>query len=676
MIEHLDHRILGQRLAGLKGGDTGPQSPGAHIAQGAVVPGIGSGGLKNHHRVVLLEGGGAVIADAVLIPGVVLQEVPQHGSLRSQAVVGAVQTVGVLHDGDSGLVAPGVGLKAVIGAGDALRRLGNRHAQLGYLAIGVIDRGLILEAVDCQEVLGPQVGTVPAVVEGSTGIVRAVALSVDQVGGDGIAGLRVGVVLIERGGGHRGIVVRGLLRKLLGLHRAHGLAGAVHPGEVKLKLTGGLPGPEQGHHGLIAGVHVLGADRHRGVIGLVGKDQRDAVLVGGLPPAGGVEENDVGLAAARPHSDDGGAVGLKLSGAVRQVEQDLPQLAIDLHHRADHGTGLTIGGLDCLLGVPIGGLVTGHDHIAVIHPAHQSIAVGRGVVITGVVGEELIDLLGRQAVPGHGHLGDGAGILRLPGRGVLRLGVDRAIDGIGGPRLHTVVGLLPVLDTVIPAVIASEQGGNRNLSPQDHALSPGGQAVPHILGDVIAIGSHRVLLGANGVQIGAAGALAVQIGLGDHKDRILSCPGLQGGTALAVADEVPLAEGRPVVHIFLRIGGVGRVSGGGIQPAHGPGQEGQLLLRRAPALRAAGEHKQALTGALRQVEPTVFRQELGGVRSVRQGDHIEVGTARGVLRQIDVHLPAGLSASGVLIRQRFGKIARHGQLVGIAVIIGGGALAV
>ena len=95
----------------------------------------GSGAKLDQDLIVPFEGGGTVVAgghSAVFVPltAVVLQEVAQHGDLGGQAVVGAVQAVGVLDQGNVLSIDPGIGLETVIGACDGENRLGDRHAEV------------------------------------------------------------------------------------------------------------------------------------------------------------------------------------------------------------------------------------------------------------------------------------------------------------------------------------------------------------------------------------------------------------------------------------------------------------------------------------------------------------------------------------------------------------------
>ena len=127
--------------------------------------------------------------------------------------MGAVQAVGVLDQGNVLSIDPGIGLETVIGACDGENRLGYRHAEGGDCSVSGVNRRGVHKAVDSQEILCPVVCAVPAVVIGGAGVIFAIALAIDQVSGDGLVRVGVGIVLIERGGGYSGVVIRGLLGK-------------------------------------------------------------------------------------------------------------------------------------------------------------------------------------------------------------------------------------------------------------------------------------------------------------------------------------------------------------------------------------------------------------------------------------------------------------------------------
>ena len=256
------------------------------------------------------------------------------------------------------------------------------------------------------------------------------------------------------------------------------------------------------------------------------------------------------------------------------------------------------------------------------------------------------------------------------------MGVNSAVDLVRSAGVLAVVGVFPVLKAVVALPIANKQGWDGNLTAVDH-VALAAQPFLDILSDVIAVAAHGVDLGADLVQIVLPHTLTIHIGLGNDENGVLSRPGFQNGTAVAVAGEVPLAEGGPVVHVLVRIRGVGLVRSGRIEPGHSGVHKRHLFLGCAVAALTGGDDKQALALLVHQIEPAPLLQELGHVlRTAGDSDHIEIGPAGGVLRQVDVDLPAGSVPIHVLIGQGLGKVSGHGQLIGVAVIVGGGGLAV
>ena len=161
------------------------------------------------------------------------------------------------------------------------------------------------------------------------------------------------------------------------------------------------------------------------------------------------------------------------------------------------------------------------DHVGIIPPQHQGISVGGSVVITGVAGQEIMDLPAGEGLSAvHSHLGDGARILGLPGVRVPGLDIYGAVVGVLGAGRGAVVGSLPILKAVVRGIIVDEPSGNRDVLIGDHLIAAGRQAALHILCDVIAVGAYRIDLAAYFGQICLAGADAVQIHLSDDEDGI------------------------------------------------------------------------------------------------------------------------------------------------------------
>ena len=120
---------------------------------------------------------------------------------------------------------------------------------------------------------------------------------------------------------------------------------------------------------LVARITLSRSYCYRGVVALSGKCKGYTVRICGLPPAGGIHEDDGSLAAAGPYGNQRRTV-LVLCCGIRDVVQELSQIAGNFFYFADHGAGLAVRHGYLLLCVQILRSVCCYDDIRIVTASH------------------------------------------------------------------------------------------------------------------------------------------------------------------------------------------------------------------------------------------------------------------------------------------------------------------
>ena len=631
---------------------------------------IGLGGsLIDHDGVVLLKGRGAVVtgdsAVLVLLKAEVLHEVPEDGHVAGIAVVGPQHTHRPLnqrHIGFADGLAPGVYVMPAVHRGHC-RSLG---------------REFRINAGSLQHVIGPILER-----SGFKSIrhIPHIHLPGNQHRGNQF----VSCIFTGSGSGRRRTNRCKELRighgKALSRRRTGGLAGAIDAGEVQIRIGAVDLLLHQGNEGVVEDVGVrVGHAAGAGAVGLADERQGDALILRDLPPQGGVHEDGVGLAVARIDHQNGQLLTFEALGDVQHVLAGIVFAIVVIVAEGDHAHlyGAVAGNLDVFLSpdlsavaqgfiyLPVLGiLLGGHAGGGVVQTLRQSVGIREGVVVTGVVGQPVID--GRSLDGGirrHLHLGQAVrGTRRHPADGVvggIGVGVDALPEHAVGLHAHAVVGGLPV---VLAAGVANQISGNGHVLGShltaDAHLSQG--LVQH-LGDV-AVGAGAVIgLAGHGSQGVCTDAGAVHIGLADDEDGVLSRPQLQRSAAGAVARHVELTEGGEHV---LAVDVVGA-----LQEGDGRLHIGALLFRGTPAVGAGLQNEQALALLVGQVNPALILQELLRVHLIGHSHDGEVGADGSLGSDVDLHSPVVVEKVAVAVYiDVLGVVAGQGQLGRLRVVV-------